>query len=215
MPSDERLRKEVIKEMKGKWREENPDMNIQEKRSTLSNYLLLFRSIPLKVKDRVREVLHRRSVAQAPTDIMHEDQKGLLKDLFDHVIKEGQGDHQQKTSNLDTQEHQGDLHQRLSHKDTQEHQGDVHQTTQEHENSHQDAQDDQGQFHENVFYQEMQEDQENLNQESSLKDTQRYQHLQEPLRQEDICQEDPRQDPQEDQKKLQQESSPQDKVEKD
>ena len=187
MTSDERLRKRIIEEMVGKWKEENPDMHLQEKKMKVLSY---FRNIPSVLKDRISAFLQRTPDTQ-PTVEVKEKQEG-----HDDHIKENpepeentpdddqehHDDNDNENPPTDAQECQGDLNE-LNAKNTlndnedylddnldqnhqmdlQECQVDVHDTTaqENQEVSHPDAQESNLDLKGVVLHQEAQENQEN------------------------------------------------------
>ena len=194
MTSDERLRKRIIEEMVEKWKEENPEMHVQEKKMKVLSY---FRNIPSVLKDRISAFLQRRPDTQ-PTVEVKEMQEG-----HDDHIKENpepeentpdddqehHDDNHDENPRTDAQECQGDLnalnakntlndneehlddnlHQ--NHQtDAQECQGDLHDTStpEDQEVSHPDAQESHGDLKGVIIHQEAQENQENTPKESIL-----------------------------------------------
>lgn len=194
MTSDERLRKRIIEEMVEKWKEENPDMHVQEKKMKVLSY---FRNIPSVLKDRISAFLQRRPDTQ-PTVEVKEMQEG-----HDDHIKENpepeentpdddqehHDDNHHENPRTDAQECQGDLNA-LNAKNTlndneehlddnlhqnhqtgaQECQGDLHDTStpEDQEASHPDAQESHGDLKGEIIHQGAQENQENTPKESIL-----------------------------------------------
>ena len=195
MTSDERLRKRIIEEMVGKWKEENPDLHLQEKKMKVLGY---FRNIPSVLKDRISAFLQRRPDTQPTVEVKemqegHDDhikenpepEENTLDDDQEHHddnhhenprtdAQECQGDVKDlnelnaKNTLNDNEEHLDDnLHQ--NHQtDAQECQGGLHDTTtqEDQEVSHPDTQESHGDLKGVILHQEAQENQENPPKES-------------------------------------------------
>ena len=192
MTSDERLRKRIIEEMVGKWKEENPDMHLQEKKMKVLSY---FRNIPSVLKDRISAFLQRRSDTQPTVEVkeMQEGHDDHIKENPEPEENTPDDDQEQRDDNhhenprTDAQECQGDLnelnakntlndneehlddnHHENHQTDAQECQVDLHNTTtqEDQEVSHPDAQESHLDLKGVILHQEAQENQENTPKES-------------------------------------------------
>ena len=194
MTSDERLRKRIIEEMVEKWKEENPDMYMQEKKMKILSY---FRNIPSVLKDRISAFLQRRPDTQPTVEMKemqegHDDHNRENPEPEKNTPDDDQEHHDDNHENprTDAQEFQGDLNDlnelnatntlndneehlddnlHQNHQtDAQECQGDLHDTTtQEHqEGSHPDTQEGHSDFKGVILHHEAQENQEDPPKES-------------------------------------------------